>query len=64
MRLAYSVLQAEAVQRLPASCLPLWPMQMTHGEAIATCFYLLSPARYSPTFLETNHTIFVDSETR
>jgi hypothetical protein len=46
MRLEYSVLQAEAVQRLPASGLPLWPMQITHGEAIVTCFYLLSPARY------------------
>jgi hypothetical protein len=46
MRLESSVLQAEAVQRLPASGLPLWPMQITHGEAIVTCFYLLSPARY------------------
>ena len=63
IRLEYSILQAEAVQRLPASSLPLWPMQMTHGEAIATCFSILSPARY-PTFFETNQTIFVDSETR
>ena len=38
MRFEYSVLQAEAVQRLPASSLPLWPMQMTHGEAMPPAF--------------------------
>jgi hypothetical protein len=53
MRLEYSILQAEAVQRLPANGLPLWPMQITHGEAIVTCVYLLSPARY--VFKEKSH---------
>ena len=34
MRAAYSALHLEAVQRLPASCLPLWPRQMMQEETM------------------------------
>ena len=37
MRAVYSALHLEAVQRLPASGLPLWPRQMTHDDTIFSC---------------------------